>query len=155
MVRTAATLMSGAIHAAIHASILVALCAPVAARPLTPAEERAEPYKGVLPVCEDMTVLGKITSRFQDREDEYWSSGLQILSYERVRETGFRTNGLDYIPRRYCEARVVMSDGKARRVTYSIGENAGIIGWSWGVEWCIAGLDRNLAYGAGCRAAGP
>jgi hypothetical protein len=137
------------------AAVLLAVCAPAVARPLTPAEEREQPYASVLPLCADPAVLGKITSRFQAREDEYWSSGLQIVAYDKVRESGFRSNGLDYIPRRYCQAAVIMSDGKVRRVTYSIGENTGIIGWSWGVDWCIAGLDRNLAYGGGCRTAGP
>ena len=126
------------------------------ARPLTPAEQRyVHPYSGALPVCEDLSVLQRIASRFQEADREYWSSGLQIIAYEKVRETGYRANGLDFIPKRYCNAGVQMSDGRTRRVRYSIGENLGIIGWGWGVDWCIVGLDRKLAFGGGCRTAGP
>lgn len=125
------------------------------ARPLTPAEERHQPYDGVLPVCQDPAVLQRIARRLHQREEEYWSSGLEIVAYDKIRETGYRSNGIDYIPRRYCSASAIMNDGKVRRVSYSIGENLGIIGWGWGVEWCIAGLDRNLAWGAACRVATP
>ena len=126
------------------------------ARPLTPAEQRyVHPYSGALPVCEDLSVLQRIASRFQEADREYWSSGLQIIAYEKVRETGYRANGLDFIPKRYCSAGVQMTDGRTRLVRYSIGENLGIIGWGWGIDWCIVGLDRNLAFGGGCRVAGP
>ncbi|HEY8579322.1 MAG TPA: hypothetical protein VIL72_05505 [Beijerinckiaceae bacterium] len=125
------------------------------ARPLTPAEQRVHGYSSNLPLCQDPAVLDRIASRLHQREKAYWSSGLQIVSYDSIRERGFRTTGLDYIPRRYCNASALMSDGKARHVTYWIGEDLGVIGWGWGVEWCIVGLDRNYAWGAGCKAAGP
>lgn len=121
------------------------------ARPLTPAEQRHHAYSGWLPACHDPAVLDKIAARFHQRERAYWSSGLQVVAFEGVRETGLRSAGLDYIPRRQCEAAAVMSDGKARRAVYVVGEKLGVIGWGWGVEWCITGLDRNLSWGADCR----
>ena len=30
-----------------------------------------------------------------------------------------------------------------------------MIGASWGVQWCVIGLDRNWAYNPACKAAGP
>ncbi|MBV8473029.1 MAG: hypothetical protein JO107_13205, partial [Hyphomicrobiales bacterium] len=36
-----------------------------------------------------------------------------------------------------------------------IGENLGIIGWGYGVEWCVVGLDRNLAYAPECTSLRP
>ena len=149
------TLSSKLSGAALGALLTFGITAGAAARPLTPAEQRTHGYSSKLPLCQDPAVLGKIASRLSDRENEYWSSGLAIVSYDHVREVGFRSAGLDYIPRRHCNAAAVMTDGKVRRVTYAIGEDLGIIGWGWGVEWCIAGLDRNLAHGANCRAAGP
>lgn len=126
------------------------------ARPLTPAEKRyVRPYDGLLPVCGDPAVLQRIFTRFHNSDRKYWSSGLQIIAYEDVRETGYRTTGLDYIPRRYCDAGLHMSDGRTRHLKYWVGENLGIIGWGWGVEWCIVGLDRNLAFGGGCSTAEP
>ena len=31
----------------------------------------------------------------------------------------------------------------------------GIIGWGYGVEWCVVGLDRNKAFSPRCKMAGP
>jgi len=125
------------------------------ARPIVPAERRYSPYNGDLPLCNDPAVLSRISDRFQQKEVEYWNSSLQILDYDRVIQTGLRSNGLDYIPRRYCVARALVNDNRKREVVYWIGEDLGIIGWGFGVEWCVVGLDRNWAYGPACRAARP
>ena len=128
-------------------------------RPLTPAEGRywpfSWPFQSNLPNCAQDAVLARIQSRFSQRERTYWKSGLQIAEFTGVRETGLRTAGVDLIPRRYCQASAMMSDNKARHVVYWIGENQGMIGFSWGVEWCIVGLDHHNAFGPNCRAAGP
>jgi hypothetical protein len=125
------------------------------ARPLTPAEQRHHAYSGWLPGCADSAVLDAVAGRFDHRERAYWSSGLRIVAFGDVRETGLRSAGLDYIPRRRCEAALLMSDGKTRKAVYVVGEKLGFIGWGWGVEWCVAGLDRNLAWGADCRSGSP
>ena len=130
--------------------------APVLARPLVPAEQRHMSFSGDIPACDDPSVLGKITSRFDHRESRYWQSGLSISGFNGIVEVGFRTPGLDFLPRRYCMAHAVFENGQSRKVTYAI---AGDLGWlgvlGFGVEWCIDGLDRNLAYGGECRAARP
>jgi hypothetical protein len=139
----------------------VAVAAPLgapsdaAARPLTPAEQRYMPYTAWLPLCGDPATLERISTRFQQRETEFWGSGLLIVGYERVRETGERTTGLDYIPRRYCQARAMFNDGKKREVTYWIGEGIGMAGHNFGVEWCVSGLDRHNAHAPNCKAARP
>lgn len=125
------------------------------ARPITPAERRQQPYTGDVPGCQDPAMLQRIARHFVQREREFWSSGLEIVRYDRIHETGFRTAGLDYIPRRYCGASALMNDGKVRKVVYSIRESQGVIGWGPGVEWCIVGLDRNYAWGRACLAAQP
>ena len=141
---------------ALFAATLVVANAPVVgARPLTPAEQRLQPYSGLVPPCTEAGALQAIQSRFQDREDEYWHSGLRIVSFDRVDEIGFRSNGLDYIPRRYCLARAVMNDQKLRTVSYSIGEATGSIGFTDGVDFCVNGLDRNDAYSPACKMARP
>ena len=129
--------------------------AAASAREVTPAEQRLIPYNGDLPSCDDSWVLQRITDRFGQKESEYWNSTLQISGYDKVREIGFRANGLDYIPRRYCVARATLSDQKLHTVIYEIGENLGIIGWGYGVEWCVVGLDRNFAYAPGCSVLRP
>jgi hypothetical protein len=125
------------------------------ARPLTPAEQRFSPFSGSLPFCDNERVLGEINSRFQGREREFWGSGLAIVGYQGIQEIGYRSRGIDYIPRRYCKAMAFMSDKKVRELTYYVGEGLGPIGIGWGIEWCISGLDRNYAYGLGCESVRP
>ena len=128
----------------------------VEARPMTPAERRDISLSPDMPGCSDPMVLARISSRFASRESHYWDSGLSIAAFDSVAETGYRSNGLDYIPRRYCTARAVFSDGAARKVTYAIASSLGWLGVvGYGVDWCVEGLDRNFAYGAECRAARP
>jgi len=49
----------------------------------------------------------------------------------------------------------VVSDGRKRQIHYSITETGSWLGVSWGVEWCLVGLDRNWAYNPACRMARP
>ena len=142
------------LHGALALTVL-AMAPAAVARPIEPAERRYSPYTGVVPACGDPGILKEIQSRFSDSEDEYWKSGLTILGFEQPGEIGFRTNGLDYIPRRYCVARAILNDQKMRTVSYSVGELLGVIGSGYGVEFCIAGLDRNNAFAPGCKMARP
>jgi hypothetical protein len=50
---------------------------------------------------------------------------------------------------------VRISDGSNHTLHYSIGEDTGMIGSTWGVEWCVVGLDRNWAYNPACKMAQP
>jgi hypothetical protein len=126
-----------------------------AARPLVPAERRYEPFDSVLPACDDAAPLNEILARFQERESEFWRTGLEIAAFAHIREIGFRSNGLDYIPRRYCEARVILNNSKVSSVSYSISKDLGGIGDTFGIEWCIAGLDRMDAFAPNCKMARP
>lgn len=146
---------------AVVAAALGCLCAvapPAAAGPslkdTPPAEARMAPYSGVLPDCGDPGALERIRGAFLDRESDYWNSGLAIVGFDRVRENGLRSNGLSYIPRRYCEARAMFNDGRERAVVYEIAEALGFIGFGDGVTWCVVGLDRNHAFGPHCKDAG-
>jgi hypothetical protein len=122
---------------------------------VVPAEHRYSSYTGRLPPCDDTGVTSRIHDRFGEKEHEFWDSTLQIVSYDKFREIGFRANGLGYIPRRYCVARALLNDDKEHTVIYQIQEDLGIIGWGYGVEWCVVGLDRNLAYAPACGALRP
>lgn len=119
-----------------------------------PAEQRALGYSGDVPACDDSYVLAQIKWSFFDREKDYWKSELDILSFETTREIGYRTRGASFIPRRFCEARAAFNDGGRRKVTYTVSEGLGFLGLGSGVEWCVEGLDRNLAYAPDCAAAG-
>jgi hypothetical protein len=110
-------------------------------------------YDGRLPPCE--AALDTISSRFAQKEGRFWNSNLTIQGYERVRETAFRPWAPNTIPRRFCSAVALVSDGLKHPVHYSIGESTGWLGAGWGVEWCVVGLDRNWAYNPGCKMARP
>ena len=110
-------------------------------------------YDSLLPQCE--AALGTIASRFATKEGRFWASNLHIIDFADVRETALRPWADQTIPRRFCSARARISDGLWRPVHFVIAEDSGLIGASWGVEWCVTGLDRNWAYNPGCRMARP
>jgi hypothetical protein len=112
-------------------------------------------YDGVLPPCDAPPALQTISARFAEKESRYWNSELTIAGYERIREIAFRPGPPNTIPRRFCSGRAMVSDGISRAVYYSIGETTGIIGATWGVEWCVVGLDRNMAFSPACKMARP
>jgi hypothetical protein len=148
--------ISGFAAALAMAALFAAGAVPGAsARPLVPSERRYEPFDSVLPACADAAPLNEILARFHERETEFWRTGLEIVAFADVREIGFRSNGLDYIPRRYCQAHVQMSDAKLRSVSYSISKDFGGIGDQFGVEWCVNGLDRFDANAPNCKMARP
>lgn len=112
-------------------------------------------YDGDLPACDNGWALGEIQRNFATKEGRFWSSDLAIVDFEKVHETAFSPWAAQAIPRRFCSAIAVVSDGVRRPVHYSIAEDLGMIGRSFGVEWCVVGLDRNWAYNPGCRIAKP
>jgi hypothetical protein len=112
-------------------------------------------YDAVVPLCSDPAALAKVQARFAEKEDKFWDPTLRILGFEGVRETAWRPWAENTIPRRFCAARALVNDGRSRAVYYSIAEDTGIIGATFGVEWCVVGLDRNWAYNPACRMAQP
>lgn len=124
---------------------------------ITPAEEREFNYEADIPGCQAPEVLERLSSHFAEKEAKFWNSSLTILRYERIERTAWRPWGLDYVPRRFCSAVATTSDGVRRKVDYSVRDGLGIIGADWGIEFCVHGLDRNLAYAyaTACREARP
>jgi hypothetical protein len=156
---------------AVSALLIVSAASAASANaPRGKAEDRVFAYDAQLPACDDPAVLGRIERRFNERESSVWKTNLTIKGFDRVRPTAFRPNGADLIPRRYCSARVVTSDGRHRQLSYYVVEDAGITGWhgslffgwvrfptpgSFGLEWCVQGLDRHRTYAQDCRMARP
>jgi hypothetical protein len=110
-------------------------------------------YDGQLPACE--SALPSITYQFREKESTFWNSALEITGYFDIHETAFRPWQSDNIPRRYCSAKVMISDGQPRTVHFSIIEDGGLASFSDGVEFCVVGLDRNWAFNPACKAARP
>ena len=137
------------------ATCCVLALSPALAREMTPAEKRVFPYDAQIPACHDLAVLEKISSYFAEKEAKFWQSDLRIVQYDQIRPIAWRAWGLDYIPRRWCTGKVVTSDGARRQIDYSVREDLGIIGATFGVEYCVQGLDRNWAFQPACRMARP
>jgi hypothetical protein len=112
-------------------------------------------YDSNVPLCDEHGPLDKIVARFGTKEGRFWNSALTIVGFEKIREIAWEPWASSTIPRRYCTASVLVSDGKWHQINYSIIEDGGMIGASYGVEWCVAGLDRDWAYNPNCRAARP
>jgi hypothetical protein len=112
-------------------------------------------YEGVLPPCDYPDALVKISSRFNNKENSFWTTDLKIVTFEKIRETAFRPWAANTIPRRFCSGIVEISDGRKHVIHYSIAEDTGMVGVTWGVEWCVVGLDRNWAYNPACQMARP
>jgi hypothetical protein len=112
-------------------------------------------YDAAVPLCDDSFALRRIRSRFSEKEGRFWNSDLGIVSFEAIQETAFMPWRHDTIPRRFCSAVALVSDGIRRPIYYSIAEDTGMIGVLPGVEWCVVGLDRNWAYSPNCKMAKP
>lgn len=124
---------------------------------ISPAEERIFPFDADIPGCQEAKVLEELSSQFAEKEAQYWNSSLTIVAVDHIERTAWRPWGVDFYPRRFCTATATTSDGKRRKVDYSVRESLGLIGATWGVEFCVHGLDRNLAYAyaTACREARP
>ena len=112
-------------------------------------------FDSQMPACEDSWALWTIKRRFATEEGRFWNSDLSITDFDQIREVAFRPWADGTIPRRFCTGRAQTSDGQWRTVRYSIVEDGGMIGGSWGVQWCVVGVDRNWAYNPDCKAASP
>ena len=131
------------------------LAGAAAARDVVPAEKRFWSYDGDLPSCDNAKVLSRVQDRFGQAESEYCNSKLEIVSFDHVRVNALRPWGLDHIPRNFCVARALLNDQTYHEVSYDIAEDQGIIGMDFGVEFCVSGLDRELAYAPACKDARP
>ena len=135
---------------------LFGLSAPAfAAGVIVPAEQRDYPFSGEIAPCDDAIVLWKTRYHFDDKESEYWTPGLHITDITDIKEIGYRSNGVAYIPRRYCVGTAMISDGVPRQIIYQVQQSLGFAGATIGVEVCVVGLDHNLAYSPACSVLRP
>jgi hypothetical protein len=112
-------------------------------------------YDRDMPACDYPAARDRIIGDFHTKEARFWNSDLQIVGIENIHQTAVLPWAAQSIPRRFCSGTAVINDGVRHPIYYSIAEDTGIIGADWGVNFCVAGLDRNWAYGPACRAARP
>ncbi|HXW48366.1 MAG TPA: hypothetical protein VEK31_02880 [Xanthobacteraceae bacterium] len=112
-------------------------------------------YDRTVPACDYPAALDRIIGNFRTKEFRFWNSELRIVGVENIQELDFQPWAAQAIPRRFCRGIAVINDGARHTIYYSIAEDTGMIGMDWGVNFCVAGLDRNWAYNPDCRGAGP
>jgi len=112
-------------------------------------------YSRDLPACNYPAALDRIIANFHTKEIRFWNSELRIVGIENIQETAMQPWAAQSIPRRFCTGTAVINDGARHPLWYSIAEDTGMIGMSWGVNFCVDGLDRDDAYSPACRAARP
>lgn len=113
-------------------------------------------YNRAMPHCDDFLSLQEIRGRFETAEAFTFHSPLRMAAISDIREVAVRPDDQeDYIPRRFCSAKVAFNDRSQRVLKYEIIERGGFMGVNRGVEWCVVGMDRYRAFAPDCDAAGP
>jgi hypothetical protein len=112
-------------------------------------------YDRAMPACDYPPALDRIIANFRTKEFRFWNSELRIVGIENIQESAVLPWAAQSIPRRFCSGTAVINDGARHPIYYSISEDTGMIGMDWGVNFCVAGLDRNWAYNPVCRSAQP
>jgi hypothetical protein len=136
---------------AVRSLALSALALALSASAAAAHWSNAHPQR--LPACEQ--ALGKAADRFNAKERQYWRPSLAIGATRDIREIATNPWGPYFIPRRFCTAIVATNDGLERRMYYVIAAGTGFAGRGYGVEVCVSGADRNLAYAPDCKIAQP
>ncbi len=142
---------TSAVALALAAGLLASLAVPTLAREQIPAETREFGYSAQLAACDAPGVLARIQSRFAATERRFWNSDAEIAAIHHIQQAAFRPHGLDLIPRRYCKAVATMLNNRKLNLRCAIIEDAGIIGMSDGIQFCLEGYDRNHTAMAGCN----
>ena len=84
------------------------------------------------------------------KESRFWNSDLQIVGFEECADC-VPPLGRATIPAPLLQRHGSGHDGTGARSIIRSVKTGGFIGASWGVEWCVVGLDRNWAYNPGLQ----
>jgi hypothetical protein len=105
-------------------------------------------------LCEDPHILSTIVSRFRHQVHNVpHLPDVEILEFRKIHEHRYLPYIEDKWPiaRRYCGAKVDLSDGRSRKIWYLIEDGMGFAGVGDNVEFCVSGFDRWLVYNGRCR----
>jgi hypothetical protein len=107
--------------------------------------------------CLALALALSVVSTSQSRaanllEKNFWLSGPR---YDQVLPPCDYRAALDRIVGDFQIKEARFWNSRLHAIFYTIVEDTGMIGIDWGVNFCVVGLDRNLAHGPACRAARP
>jgi hypothetical protein len=104
-----------------------------------------------LPECTEAGVLGRVTEKFAYQDAHIIHSGLGIVGFDAIRQTGFK-NGPSLTDVRYCVGRAYLTNGRASEVVFIIeGPMKGKYSLGYAVESCLPGFDPFHVYDGDCR----
>lgn len=103
--------------------------------------------------CDDKAVLSRIVSKFRHQvRNVPHLPDVEIVDFRKIHEHRYLPFREDRpIARRYCGAKVELSDGRKREMWYLIEDRMGFAGVGDGVEFCVSGFDRWYVYNGRCR----
>lgn len=110
--------------------------------------------KGEARFCDDAGVLGRIADKFHYQVTHVPNlPDVRIVDFKRIHQNRNSVASEDWpIGRRYCGAKVTLSDGRDRDVWYLIEAGMGLAGIAGdNVEFCVSGFDRWYVYNGRCR----
>lgn len=145
---------SAAGHFGLTAALLLGLAAvatPAAAADYAAAAAVTDPS-----ACADEGVLDTIRHRFAYGAARVEKRDLALVAVEAIREVHVSVGRPSPIPRRWCEAKVTLSDGTRSTLTWVIAYGAGFAGPGLAylhdeVEFCVAGHDPWRVHDGTCR----
>lgn len=102
------------------------------------------------PSCEQVT--GTVSSRFAQNMRSFRGMDLSVADFGIISESRLEPrDGTHRVERRYCQAKVTMTDGERRQLWFLIESDWGYAGLGSSIEFCVSGLDPWHVYGAHCK----
>lgn len=102
------------------------------------------------PSCKQVT--GTVSSRFAQNMRGFLGLDLSIAEFGVIHESRYEPRDATHrVERRYCQAKVITTDGARRQLWYLIENGWGYAGVGSSVEFCVSGLDPWRVYGAACK----
>ncbi len=106
--------------------------------------------------CDDEGVLSRIRHRFAYGAARVEKRDLGIVGIDRVRQIRAEVDKPSPIARRWCSARVMLSDGTRSTLHWVVAGGVGFAGPGLGwipddVDFCVTGHDRWRVHDGACR----
>jgi hypothetical protein len=104
-----------------------------------------------IPECADRALAGAVIGRFNQTESMYSNGRHTMTAIAGMRQTDFHPMRDDKVARRWCQGTALFADGARRRLVLELGSNTGHLGLTYGLTYCVDGLDRLMAHAPNCR----
>lgn len=114
------------------------------------AHAKAEQY-GAFPACNEPSLEHRIIERYNYAEKKQWHRGYEMSLLSRMHEHSTQLWYDSMIVRRYCAATAHFSNGSKRQVYFLVEDDAGFAGMTWGITYCVLGLDPWHNHDGNCR----